>query len=122
MGQSAWKLAAVILLLAITVLSLIPAEPKAGVSVIDKVQHLIAYGALTFSLLRAFTASLVWRVVVGAVLFGVAIEFAQEWLTTTRQLDPLDMVANTLGVMLAVLLSTYCRFCRDSDREPSNPI
>ena len=122
MNQSAWKLAAAVILLAITVLSLMPAEPKEGVSVIDKFQHLIAYGALAFSLLRGFSSQAVWRVVVGAVLFGVAIEFAQQWLTETRQLDPLDMVANSLGVMLAVGFSALFGLGRESNREPDHSI
>lgn len=91
-------------LLVVIVLSLVPppavAMPRHG----DKVQHLFAYAAL------AAAAVQVWRpgrplllAGVGLVLMGVLLEFAQGALTATRQADPLDALANALGVGLGLL-------------------
>ena len=39
---------------------------------------------------------------VGLVLMGVLLEFAQGGLTATRQADPFDALANTVGVLLGL--------------------
>ena len=90
--------------LAVVVLSLVPPPamelPRHG----DKVEHLLAYAAL------AAAAVQVWRpgrplllAGLGLVLMGVLLEFAQGALTATRQADPFDALANTLGVGLGLL-------------------
>ena len=91
-------------LLVVVVLSLVPPPavdmPKHG----DKFEHLLAYAVL------AAAAVQLWRpgrplllAGLGLVLMGVLLEFAQGGLTATRQADPLDALANTLGVTLGLL-------------------
>ena len=67
----------------------------------DKFQHLIGYSVL------ALLAQLIWKqpakVWLFASLMGVAIEFAQA-LTPYRSFDTHDMLANSLGAVLGVLL------------------
>lgn len=88
----------------VLVLSLVPPPamelPRHG----DKVEHLLAYAVL------AAAAVQVWRpgrplllAGLGLVLMGVLLEFAQGALTATRQADPFDALANTLGVGLGLL-------------------
>jgi len=92
--------------LVVIVVSLIPPPPlpmympKHG----DKIEHLLAYAVL------AAAAVQVWRpgrplllAGLGLVLMGVALEFAQGALTATRQADPFDALANTVGVLLGLL-------------------
>jgi VanZ family protein len=42
--------------------------------------------------------------IVVAVLLGLVIELAQAFLTTTRQGDVLDAVANTIGCLLGIIV------------------
>ena len=70
----------------------------------DKLLHLV-----TYFLLSAFFTTLVqnarrlWRVVPGLILFGVLIEILQG-LTGYRYLEIMDMLANSLGVLVGVLV------------------
>ena len=41
-----------------------------------------------------------------AVLLGVLIEMAQKYLTTTRQADVWDAVANSTGAFMGILVAT----------------
>jgi len=47
----------------------------------------------------------------GLVALGVAIEIAQDALTTTRMMDAGDVIANTMGVLLG--LATHFAPMRD---------
>ena len=51
---------------------------------------------------------------IGSFFFGIAIELMQQYFTTTRSADVLDVLANLLGASLAVisiiLLNNYNRF------------
>jgi VanZ family protein len=73
----------------------------------DKVGHLLAYATLSAWAAMLFATR---RARVGAALalvaLGIALEFAQGALTDDRLRDPMDALANTLGVVLgsAVLL------------------
>ncbi|KAF1697138.1 VanZ family protein [Pseudoxanthomonas koreensis] len=88
----------------VVVLSLVPPPPMELPRHGDKVEHLLAYALL------AAAAVQVWRpgrplllAGLGLVLMGVLLEFAQGALTATRQADPADALANTLGVLLGLL-------------------
>ncbi len=88
----------------VVVLSLTPPPPMELPRHGDKIEHLLAYAAL------AAAAVQVWRpgrplllAGLGLVLMGVLLEFAQGALTATRQADPFDALANTLGVGLGML-------------------
>ncbi len=71
----------------------------------DKLGHLLAYGVLAawavqlFATRRALVLSLM-----ALIALGIALEFAQGALTTTRLADPRDAFANTLGVLLGSAL------------------
>lgn len=42
-----------------------------------------------------------------SVLFGIGIEMLQEFFTTTRHADIYDVLANTTGAILAVLIIVF---------------
>ena len=92
--------------LAVVVLSLVPPPPmgdlpKHG----DKLEHLLAYGVLAAAAVQVWRAGRPLLLAgLGLVLMGVLLEFAQGALTTTRQADPFDALANTLGVGLGLLM------------------
>ena len=68
----------------------------------DKAQHAVALGVL---MLLGFIAypKYFWRMVMGLILYGVAIELIQSW-TAWRQGDVMDALADMVGVLLMGLL------------------
>lgn len=91
-----WGLA----VLVVVVVCLIPPPPMDLPNNSDKVEHVLAYFILAGSAVQLFRRGrpLLWAGV-GLVLMGVCIEFAQGALTSTRSADPMDAIANTIGVL-----------------------
>ena len=103
-----------LLILAITLLSLLPIpDLKVGVDVplADKWTHMVMYGVLTlaiwFEYKRSHRKNNVWRLLLFAFLapiaMGGALELAQAYLTTCRSGEWLDFVANTIGVCIGTV-------------------
>lgn len=77
----------------------LPAVPAGG----DKVQHLLGYGLLAAIAVQVFaTRGALLRAALALVLLGGLLELAQGLLTSTRAMDPLDALANTLGVAIGM--------------------
>ena len=75
----------------------------------DKIGHLLAYFTLCFSWLYAFKNNTFLgikkhTIITLVILYGIIIEVLQGVLTTYRQADIYDVLANTTGVFLAVFL------------------
>lgn len=70
----------------------------------DKVEHMLAYFALSASAVQLFGSrrALCW-VAAGLVAMGVGIEWAQGALTANRMADPMDALANASGVLIGML-------------------
>lgn len=89
--------------LGIVVVSL---APSGGVSVwnLDKVGHFLAYAGLSTLVCLGFD-SLSSRLAlsVGAVVLGVLLEFAQQFVPG-RDMSTLDGLVNTLGVIAGLLV------------------
>ena len=72
----------------------------------DKLVHFLCYGALALGAVQLFaTRAALLRAAVGLVALGIALELAQEAFTHTRMLDPRDAAANTLGVLLGMMVA-----------------
>jgi VanZ family protein len=86
-------------------LSLLPPIQLGGPPDSDKLGHFLAYFTLMAWAVMLFKG---WRarvLVAGAlVLLGLGLEFAQAMLTTTRQGDSRDVLANAMGVLAGLLL------------------
>jgi VanZ family protein len=83
---------------------LLPEVPAGG----DKLEHLGGYFVLAAAAVQLYAARrALLRAGIGLVLLGVALEFAQGLLTTTRQMDVWDALANSAGVLagLATVLT-----------------
>lgn len=69
----------------------------------DKVEHLVAFALLAMAAVQLYAGR---RALVVAALalvaLGIAIEFAQGALTSTRSMDPWDAVADACGVLLGM--------------------
>lgn len=101
-----WLSVGVLLILAVTVASVIsiPA-PLKSIMLKDKLMHTLAYAALMGWFAQIFRHDLTRLLLAaGLMLMGVGIEFLQG-MTTFRQFDVLDMVANSSGVLLAWALA-----------------
>lgn len=94
----------------IGVLSLIKApEPPIKISSQDKIYHTIAYFMLATTWLLSFPVpsqkkNIKYAIALGCVIYGIIIEVLQTTLTTYRTASLLDVVANTVGVFMALLV------------------
>ncbi|MCB0448606.1 MAG: VanZ family protein [Confluentibacter sp.] len=85
--------------------------PDVGVSFGDKIFHLLAYLLLTFLWVNTFFLLVKTKkdivlpyIALFCVVFGIVIEVLQGTITAYRSADVFDVVANTAGVLLAVLI------------------
>ncbi len=92
-----WGLAIVMVIVASLVpASALPQVPDGG----DKLEHFLAYFLLAAAAVQLFaTRAMLVGSGVGLVMLGIALEIAQGVFTNTRQMDPHDALANTLGVV-----------------------
>ncbi|MGB0892095.1 MAG: VanZ family protein [Flavobacteriaceae bacterium] len=100
---------ALIITFSIAFLSLIKlGKQPINISHLDKLEHLIAYFFLGISWLLSFRkykefSYKNYLIVLVCVFYGIIIEVLQTTLTTYREASVLDIVANTVGVLLALL-------------------
>ena len=98
---------AIAITISIAYLSLIKTNnfPKIAIYNIDKLYHLIAYFGLTFSWLLALKKpKYKYKVLIACVLYGIIIEVLQRALTVYRTGELFDFLANSVGVLLALLI------------------
>lgn len=90
---------------AVVVVCLIPPPPvpDLGIDHFDKLEHIAGYLVLA-AMARALFATRVALAGAGIALvaLGIGLEFAQGQLTTTREADAWDALANTTGVALGL--------------------
>ena len=83
----------------ITWLSVTPSPPEIEIENADKLEHLIAYGALTFWFCQLHAARRTqFAFLTGFIAMGVGLEFVQGALAY-RTFDTVDMLANTIGAV-----------------------
>lgn len=80
-----------------------------SISVSDKAHHFIAYFLLMLSWLYAFFKKDKFQqnvkyIILGCLIFGIIIEIFQGTITSYRTASYLDIIANTLGILLAVVV------------------
>ncbi len=111
-----WFLAMLWLVL-VTVLLCIPGNnlPETNFDKIpffDKYVHVGLFACLTYSWIRAFlgihnlAASLVPFLWIGLsiVVYGTLMEFVQKYLVAMRSFDTTDILADTVGVLLGIIV------------------
>lgn len=94
----------IVALVLIFVLAMIP-QPVVPMVVDfqDKVEHCAAFAVLML-MGRAGWPTRAIRLGIGLIGYGVLIEVAQHTLTTNRIGDPLDVLADSVGVAIGLLL------------------
>lgn len=84
--------------------------PKIGIGGADKYVHVILYFVFTtlwschLKTRNSIGMVSLIKVVVISIIYGSLIEMAQGVFTTTREPDILDVLANTLGSLIAVVV------------------
>jgi VanZ family protein len=93
----------------VVVLSLLPADqlPPATLDVWDKAQHALGFALLTTAGLMAYPRPSA-RLAGGLLLLGAGIELAQS-LTTWRQGDGWDWLADAIGIAIVMLIAHQCK-------------
>ena len=84
--------------------------PSIGVSGADKYVHCAFHFGFTFlwssyfwKTQKEIVIKTVFKVFLVSVTYGILIEFLQGAFTATRKADILDVLANTIGAILAVI-------------------
>ncbi|WP_420571792.1 VanZ family protein [Kordia sp.] len=99
----------------ITIISLISLKdaPKIGISFADKLVHGFVYFLFTivwfFAFSKGFATTFLKKnalvlSAIFAIIYGICIEIMQATLVENRQGDLEDVIANTLGTILAVIV------------------
>ena len=100
-----WLASGWLLVVLVVCLSLMPHPPEPlSFKNADKLEHVFSYAMLALWFCQLYrSVKLRAAVVIALVGLGVALEFVQGW-TGYRMFDVLDMLANSVGVMLGWLL------------------
>jgi VanZ family protein len=94
-----WAIAGWLIVGAIVWLSVTPSPPDPGFEQGDKLEHVLAYGVLTFWFCQVYASPRTQLgIAVGFIAMGVGLEFVQGALVY-RTYDELDMLANASGVI-----------------------
>lgn len=112
--MSSYKIALVIYLVILAFLNLNPwILPDSSLAIgniaWDKIDHVIAYCLLSLLLMSAYSFHK-WRLATAFIAFlvssgiGLLLEYCQLWFTSTREFSFYDIVANTFGAALGVIL------------------
>lgn len=109
--------------------SLLPARelPDIDIHGFDKLEHAVGYALLSgYSTLLFATRKSRVLACMGVIGFGIVIELAQGGLTSTREADPSDVVANTVGALAGQLMAftrmaRWLEHPRISDAETQRP-
>ena len=116
-----WKLSAIIYFLFIAVLHLIPGEsiPKlsfADLFQLDKLVHLLlflgAYLVLVKAMQQYSFKNKRFYIVLTYFSYAFLMEYMQSTLAANRSGDVLDFVADSVGVIVAIYLSSKIAFVR----------
>jgi len=100
-----WLILGALLIALIWYLSLTADPPDTGIDNGDKIGHFLAYGLLMgwFAQIYIQLKPRLW-LMLGFILMGVLLEILQG-MTAVRTYSYADMVANTTGVFIGLLLS-----------------
>ena len=82
--------------------------PKLGSENDDKILHIFAYIVFViiwyYTLFSLLVEQVFLKVILGAFIYGIIIEVLQGILSTHRQFEISDLLANGIGIAIAVLI------------------
>ena len=101
-----WRLLALACVVIVAWFAFMPSDEVPEVTGVDKVNHLLAFVALAFTVRQA---GLTWmRAALALLAYGVLIEVVQSFLPT-RHGDIADLVADLVGIAAGLLCVTLTR-------------
>lgn len=101
-----WWTLGVLLVVIAAIVCLVPIpEMPASFDLNDKVSHLIGHGTLALYFAGLVPRRSWWKIFVFLLMFGIVIELAQYAMHAGRNGDPRDVLANSLGAALGLLLA-----------------
>ncbi len=90
----------------VVVACLLPGTELPKVPVNDKVEHALAFFALSVAAVQLFLRGKPLAIVaLGLLALGGAIELAQALLTTSREMEAADFIADAIGIGAGLLLA-----------------
>jgi len=101
----AWLAVGWFLIVSTFVVCLVPAKELPATGISDKWEHTIAYSMLTLWFMGIYRRSRYLHVAGALVLMGVVIELLQGATQLGRQCDIFDVIANSTGVVLGLVIA-----------------
>jgi VanZ family protein len=99
-----WFFVGLVLAAAITVVCLLPSSDLPSFHLWDKLEHALAWVALAFWFGSVVVRRDIVCVGVCLVALGGAIELLQGWMALGRSADIKDLLADSVGILIGVLL------------------
>lgn len=101
-----WLFLAWLAVLAAFAAGLIPfgGGPSLGL-INDKALHASGYVALTLLLCGIYPRTRYLWIALGLFAMGVSVEYLQGWMSYGRQREPMDIVANSVGIAIGLMLA-----------------
>ena len=101
-----WWIVGVFLVLAALVVCLVPSRDiPSALEIGDKLSHLMGHTMLAIYFAGLVPRNRWWKIFVFLLLFGAGIEVAQYYMHVGREGDPRDILANSAGALLGLLLA-----------------
>lgn len=94
------------------VMAVLPHPPQVPGEPNDKVQHIIAFATLALLGSFAYPRTTLLRLLIGLSLFGALIEVVQAIPALHRDSDPLDWMADTIAVIVVLVIVRCWRAAR----------
>jgi VanZ family protein len=99
----AWRAVLAVLLIGCSWLAFDPNPPPAADVGWDKLNHALAFAALTFSARQGFSRAGAGRIVPALLGYGILIELVQSQIPA-RSADPADVLGDAVGIAAGWLL------------------
>lgn len=99
------RAALAVVLVAITVLSLMPSQAVPAGSGWDKLDHWSAFFTLSLLACHAFPQRPFWQIALALLGYGIGIEIAQ-FFTPDRFSEAMDVVADAIGIFIYWLIQS----------------
>lgn len=103
--RKAWLIGGWALVMAAVVVCLVPGRELPNTGIGDKWEHFICYGVLTTYFAGLYPRSSYWKIALALLAMGIGIEFAQGAMKLGRSADVRDVMANSIGIVLGLIVS-----------------
>ena len=100
-----WLTIGWLLVMGAVIVSLVPGRSLPNLGVSDKLEHTATYAVLTLWFAGLYPRSRYFWIGAGMFALGTGIEFAQGAMNLGRQRDYLDVIANTAGIGVGLMLA-----------------